>query len=156
MDGYESIKFMKDIQSERELEELGIVLKGHKRRIWAEIQKLRMSKEMDRMKQEDEEKMMMEEVSEPESQSPSKSKSRMSTPGMTRPSVFGFNLSDSTRDVITGYTDNGHNTTTTITTTGGGGGGGNTSNNHLSPNNLTPGSTSSTSTRGGHHQWDSV
>lgn len=32
---------MRDIQSERELEELGIVLKGHKRRIMAEIARLR-------------------------------------------------------------------------------------------------------------------
>lgn len=39
--GYDSLKFIQDIQREEELEELGIVLRGHKRRIMREIEKLR-------------------------------------------------------------------------------------------------------------------
>merc|ERR1719273_651943 len=39
--GYDSLRFIQDIQSEQELEELGIVLRGHKRRILAEIRLLR-------------------------------------------------------------------------------------------------------------------
>merc|ERR1712048_627831 len=42
--GFHSLRFIRDIQSEQELEEMGIVLKGHKRRIMTEIQKLRPSK----------------------------------------------------------------------------------------------------------------
>ena len=129
--GYESIRFMKDIQSEGELQELGIQLRGHRRRIWAEIQKLRTSKEMDRMKQEDEEKMM-EEVSEPELEN-GNSNTTTSRPSIPRPSALGFTLTDSTHNVIMGYTDN-----------------------HLDlPRNGidTP---SNSSTRGGHEQWNSV
>merc|ERR1712156_1058087 len=39
--GYDSLRFILDIDSEKVLEELGIVLKGHKRRILREIEKLR-------------------------------------------------------------------------------------------------------------------
>ena len=41
LNGYESLKFIQDIEGEHELEELGIVLKGHKRRIMAEIDALK-------------------------------------------------------------------------------------------------------------------
>jgi len=41
VNGYESLRFIQDIEIEEELEELGIVLKGHKRRIMTEIDRLK-------------------------------------------------------------------------------------------------------------------
>merc|ERR1719203_2272245 len=41
--GYDSLRFISDIESERELTELGIVLKGHARRLLAEIGRLQLN-----------------------------------------------------------------------------------------------------------------
>merc|ERR550525_1704372 len=47
LNGYESLKFIQDIEGEHELEELGILFKGHKRRIMAEIDALKRRNEPD-------------------------------------------------------------------------------------------------------------
>merc|ERR1712032_1004259 len=41
--GYDSLRFIADIDSERELNEIGIVLKGHTHRLLAEIGRLELN-----------------------------------------------------------------------------------------------------------------
>ena len=67
LNGYESLRFIQDIEGEHELEELGIVLKGHKRRIMAEIERLRRRNAPDydvQVEQMEEDWQQMEEAEE--------------------------------------------------------------------------------------------
>jgi len=67
LNGYESLKFIQDIEHEQELEELGIVLKGHKKRIMAEISKLKRRSHPDydeQIEEMEDEWQQMEEAAE--------------------------------------------------------------------------------------------